>query len=74
MKKKREIKVAPGYCTRCGKKLNPTKTVWLGYDQRTSTYTDEAIPAEFDQGGFEFGKDCAEIEKRLHKDAQAVQS
>ena len=47
-----------GCCLRCGKPL--TAIVWLELDQRTGEYTD-AVPAEFSQGGFEFGPDCADI-------------
>lgn len=67
---KRIIKKGPGYCERCGRKLNPKKTAWLTLDQRTNTYTDQHVPDEFSQGGFEFGSDCAEILKAEH--AQAV--
>lgn len=57
----RERKNAPGYCSRCQLKLNPKRTVWLTLDQRTNTYTDQHVPDEVSQGGFEFGKDCAAI-------------
>ena len=61
-------------CTRCDKKLNPKKIVWLEYDQRTGTYTNEDVPAEFSQGGFAFGADCAEVEKARHKEEQSEQA
>ena len=48
-------------CSKCGKKLNPKKTVWLEY-----SITDGCVyePNEFpegheSQGCFEFGQDCA---------------
>lgn len=70
------------FCERCGAKLTTIKgetynVIWLEYDQRTGTYTDKEVPAEFSQGGFPFGKDCAKIvlaeheaaEQSLHADA-----
>lgn len=60
----------PGHCLLCAKKLDPAKMVWLALDTRTNTYTDEEIPPEFDQGGFEFGHDCAARMRRAHKEAQ----
>jgi hypothetical protein len=61
------------FCQRCNKKLNPKKIVWLEYDQRTGTYTDQGVPAEFSQGGFEFGSDCAKVEIARHKAAQVCE-
>jgi len=54
------------FCERCGAKLKTHKggeynIIWLEYDQRTGTYTNKEVPAEFSQGGFPFGKDCAKI-------------
>ena len=70
------------FCERCGAKLTTIKggtynVIWLEYDQRTGTYTNKEVPAEFSQGGFPFGKDCAKIvlaehetaEQSLHSDA-----
>lgn len=59
----------PGHCILCAKLLDPAKTVWLALDTRTNTYTDAEIPAEFDQGGFEFGPDCAKRMRRAHAEA-----
>jgi hypothetical protein len=56
-------------CERCGEDLHPNREVWLGYDQRTHTYTDKPIPPEHDQGGFPFGRACAR--KALAEDARA---
>jgi len=53
------------YCERCGRKLDETKIVWLEYDQRDGTYHNRGdIPAEYNQGGFAFGADCAATEMR----------
>lgn len=70
------------FCERCGAKLTTHKggeynVIWLEYDQRTGTYTNKEVPAEFSQGGFPFGKDCAKVvlaeheaaEQSLHSDA-----
>lgn len=63
------------FCERCKKKLAEYRggeynIVWLEYDQRTSTYTDKEVPAEFSQGGFPFGKDCAKVVLAEHEAAQ----
>ena len=58
-----------GFCERCGAKLAGDKIWWLELDQRTGTYTDQEVPAEFSQGGFAFGKDCAKIMLAEHKAA-----
>lgn len=58
----------PGHCLLCGKRLDPSQTVWLALDTRSNTYTDEPIPAEHDQGGFEFGPDCAKRMRAVHKE------
>ena len=59
-----------GFCERCGAKLAGDKIWWLEYDQRTGTYSLEAVPEEFSQGGFSFGKDCAKIMLTEHAAAQ----
>jgi hypothetical protein len=59
-----------GFCERCGAKLAGDKIWWLELDQRTGTYTDQEVPAEFSQGGFAFGKDCAKIMLAEHKAAE----
>jgi hypothetical protein len=56
-------------CIRCEAKLADSKIVWLEFDQRTGTYTDKPVPAEFSQGGFPFGKDCAKVEIARHEAA-----
>ncbi len=48
------------FCTRCNATLE--NVVWLEFDQRTNTYTNQEIPDEFNQGAFPFGKDCAKKE------------
>jgi hypothetical protein len=58
-------------CNRCDKKLNPKKTVWLEYDQRVNGYTDRDVPANWSQGGFAFGQDCATILKREYENKTA---
>jgi len=47
------------FCERCKAKLVEDKSWWLELDQQTGTYSLEAVPKEFSQGGFAFGKDCA---------------
>ena len=59
-----------GFCERCGAKLAGDKIWWLELDQRTGTYTDQEVPAEFSQGGFAFGKDCAKIMLAEHEAAE----
>lgn len=50
----------PGCCIRCGKKLRKNDYVSLELDQRVDEYHDfGGIPDSHNQGGFEFGKDCA---------------
>lgn len=56
-------------CTRCEEFLHPAREVWLSYDQRTGTYTDQDIPPEHDQGGFVFGKACSLRALAEHRDA-----
>jgi hypothetical protein len=63
------------FCERCGAKLAEHRNgeyniVWLELDQRTGTYTDKGVPAEFSQGGFPFGKDCAKVVLAEHESAQ----
>ena len=60
------------FCERCSAKLNLDKIWWLEYDQRTGTYTDKEVPAEFSQGGFPFGKDCAKKALAEHEAAQQI--
>lgn len=56
----------PGHCLRCARKLKPSNRVWLELDQRTNTYTNtQDVPEAVSQGGFEFGKDCAEKELNI---------
>lgn len=58
------------FCERCGAKLAEEKIWWLELDQRTGTYSLAAVPEEFSQGGFAFGKDCAAIMIAEHETAQ----
>jgi hypothetical protein len=58
-----------GFCERCHAKVKFSSIVWLEYDIRTGTYTDLFVPEQYSQGGFVFGADCAEVEKRRHIDA-----
>lgn len=58
------------FCEHCKAKLNPDKAVWLEYDQRTGTYTDQPVPEEYSQGGFPFGADCARVVLAEHSAAQ----
>ena len=63
------------FCERCGAKLTTIKggtynVIRLEYDQRTGTYTNKEVPAEFSQGGFPFGKDCAKIVLAEHEAAE----
>jgi len=58
------------FCERCKAKLKDDNIFWLELDQRTFTYTNEAVPEEFSQGGFSFGKDCAQVMLAEHADAQ----
>lgn len=51
-------------CERCGEVL--TEVVWLTYDQRTNTYTNQTVPDEYNQGAFPFGKTCAKREIAKH--------
>jgi len=62
----------PGHCLLCGKPLKSEKIVWLSLDTRTDTYTDEEIPPYFDQGGFEFGPDCAKRMRAEHHLRQPI--
>lgn len=50
----------PEICIRCNAEIKDI--VWLEFDQRTSSYTDQEIPDEFNQGAFPFGRDCAKKE------------
>jgi hypothetical protein len=59
---KRVTTVPDGGCTRCGKRLDPKKTVWLNKDIFKDGYTDQPLPEERDQGGFPFGPACARAE------------
>jgi hypothetical protein len=48
------------YCTCCGAKLNPAKSVWLELDLRIHEYHDfGGVPEDRSQGAFEFGPGCA---------------
>lgn len=49
-------------CERCSRFLNPDDTIWLTLNSHTLIwYEDEsAIPPEQNQGGFPFGRKCAE--------------
>lgn len=48
-------------CSKCGKKLNAEKTIWLEYSITDNcVYLPEEFPQGHDsQGWFEFGADCA---------------
>ncbi len=47
-------------CTYCNKVIKE-EIVWLELDQRTNSYHNFGnIPEKFNQGGFPFGKYCAE--------------
>ncbi len=48
-------------CSKCGKKLNPEKTIWLEYSITDGcVYDPNEFPKNHDsQGCFEFGSDCA---------------
>jgi hypothetical protein len=47
-------------CTCCGRTLNPKTLVSLELDQRVDEYHDfGGIPDSKNQGGFDFGPDCA---------------
>jgi hypothetical protein len=51
------------FCTCCNRKLNPATLVSLELDQRTNTYHNfGGIPADVNQGGFDFGPACAKKE------------
>ena len=59
-----------GCCIRCGKKLKMNEAVFLELDQRVDEYHDfGGIPDADNQGGFEFGPDCAEILRKRARDA-----
>ncbi len=48
------------YCECCGRKLDPSKAVWLEYDRRDGTYHNFGdIPDDHNQGGFSFGRGCS---------------
>jgi hypothetical protein len=48
-------------CTNCDKILNLKRAIMLECDFRTGEYyLPGDVPEEFSQGGFWFGKDCAE--------------
>lgn len=57
-------------CERCSEFLHPDREVWLEYDRRTCTYTDQGIPEQHSQGGFPFGRACARQALREHLLAQ----
>jgi hypothetical protein len=59
------------FCERCHAKLAFESIWWLELDQRNGTYSLEAVPEEFSQGGFAFGKDCARIMLAEHAAAQS---
>ena len=61
-------------CQRCGAYLNPADAVWLTLDQRTNTFTDEhsSVPMDVNQGGFTFGRDCANAAIKAHAAAQSA--
>lgn len=60
------------FCERCHAKLAEDKIWWLELDQRTGTYSLEAVPEEFSQGGFAFGADCAKIMLAEHESTAAL--
>lgn len=67
------------FCTRCDAKLAEHRNgqyniVWLEYDLRTGTYTDKEVPAEFSQGAFPFGKDCAKVVLSEHEAAEQLRA
>lgn len=47
------------FCTCCERPLKPGTEVWLELSTRTGLYAKEQPPEE-SQGGFPFGKRCAE--------------
>jgi hypothetical protein len=47
-----------GCCVRCGRRL--TESASLELDQRVNEYHDFGVPAEYSQGWFDFGTDCAD--------------
>jgi hypothetical protein len=57
-------------CERCGEELHPDRLVWLEFDQRTSTYTNQDVPEKYSQGGFTFGAACAKRELARHHVAE----
>lgn len=58
-------------CMRCGKQLDHATSVWLELDQRTNEYHDYGgVPPEFSQGGFEFGRDCADALRKRALEAK----
>ena len=60
-----------GRCLRCGKPLGPNP-VMLNLDQRVNEYHDfGGIPDERNQGGFQFGHDCADIMRERARAALA---
>lgn len=54
------------YCSCCGKKLHPAKTVWLELDQRIDFYHDYelGVPESSSQGWFPFGPACAARQRK----------
>lgn len=59
------------YCEKCGRPLLADGSVMLELDQRTNTFTDAGVPAEYSQGWFPFGVVCARLEKRKHADRKS---
>lgn len=50
------------HCHCCGRTLDPTKTVWLVYDNTDDKYVpdhDDIPEGHEDLGGYPFGKTCA---------------
>lgn len=50
------------YCERCNERLDPSKIVWLELSQETGLFTDPdkaVLPENESQGGFTFGRACA---------------
>lgn len=46
-------------CERCGESLNPTRAIWLELSMTDGRYYKMLPEGHLSQGGFSFGKDCA---------------
>lgn len=62
-----------GQCLRCGKQTRG-QAVSLELDRRVNEYHDfGGIPDDHNQGGFDFGPDCAKVLRERAKAALAAQ-